>query len=297
MFPLSFGSDRRKPVSPAFASFAEQVYCPLVYSLLFGTSAWREKIERHLSSFKSNTIKIKTVGWVPNSFHMHVDGRIGILQPKNHTQKRSSRYLFSIVPAAIQQSPENSATVLPQPADPDVRDPHGTTVYPIWQPLKGFNNTESFHKYMTSAYPERGLSLNFPRPLYEIPERLVYRSKTGEVLVHDSHVSGEEVGCQVIHAEANPCPDRYLYVFDFYNVCYEGQKGRKSEDIPQELILEQMRALSSLRLPCKERLDDVKAVVERLREGDEVTKYPHFAATETFARLLEAIETCASLCG
>ena len=140
-------------------------------------------MKRHLSSFKSNTIKIKTKGWVPNSFHMHVDGRIGLLQSKNYTQKRSSRYLFSIVPSAI-ESASTSATIQSPPSDPDVRDPHGTTVYPIWQPLKGFTNTDSFHKYMASVYPERGLSLSFPRPLYELPERLCYRSKVSGAASH-----------------------------------------------------------------------------------------------------------------
>ena len=95
------------------------------------------------------------------------------------------------------------------------------------------------------------------------------------MLVHDSHVSDREEGCQIIHAEANPCPDRYLYVFDFYNICFEGQKGKKSEDVPQELILEQMKALSSVGDACQKRLQDVKTVVAKLRERN-LEKYPSF---------------------
>eukprot|EP01052_Picozoa_sp_SAG31_P039862 SAG31_NODE_5625_length_2417_cov_1.578947_1_plen_139_part_00 len=109
---------------------------------------------------------------------------------------------------------------------------------------------DQFHRYMNTIYPERGLPAGLPRPLYEIPEELIYRSKSGEVLVHRSHVpAGGIEGCQPIHAEANPwsmtlafrcatlsqqfltpaafflssnSPDRYLFVFDFVNIIANG---------------------------------------------------------------------------
>lgn len=49
---------------------------------------------------------------------------------------------------------------------------YGCTVYPLWQPLRGFNNNHEFHSYMSTIYPERGLRAGLPRPLYEIPGRI-----------------------------------------------------------------------------------------------------------------------------
>eukprot|EP01052_Picozoa_sp_SAG31_P039863 SAG31_NODE_5625_length_2417_cov_1.578947_2_plen_336_part_00 len=106
VFPSSFGSDRRKPVSALMMEYAEAIYCPVIYSLLFGIGGWRQ-IRKHLLSFKANTIKVcETTGDIDgaNIFHMHLDGRIGILQPRNYTQKHSSRLLFSVVPDALRST-------------------------------------------------------------------------------------------------------------------------------------------------------------------------------------------------
>ena len=62
-----------------------------------------------------------------------------------------------------------------------------------------------------------------------------------------------------------------------------------------QLILEQMRALSNLQASCKERMDDVEAVVKALKKEVNFDEFPGFPP-ETLDRLLEAIETCASAC-
>ena len=39
-----------------------------------------------------------------NVFHMHIDGKIGVLQERNHTQCRMNRLLFSIVSGSAEHS-------------------------------------------------------------------------------------------------------------------------------------------------------------------------------------------------
>ena len=43
VFPSTFGSDRRKPVTPEFQAFCEAVYWPLINALLFGRAGWRQR--------------------------------------------------------------------------------------------------------------------------------------------------------------------------------------------------------------------------------------------------------------
>eukprot|EP00041_Stephanoeca_diplocostata_P014436 m.262016 g.262016 ORF g.262016 m.262016 type:complete len:398 (+) comp19697_c0_seq38:699-1892(+) len=274
-----------------------------------------------------------------NIFHMHLDGRIGKLQPKNKMERHSSRFLFSIVPEqlgdgacfrSLEHSSDNAAASANVPTEDDnghvcnsvahegdhnatsqtstrvgvcstsrpstevtraapdsnnhnntgsedpsscvttipiskgVRNGYGCTVYPIWQPIGGFHNNNEFHAYMKQRYPERALALGLPRPLYEIPEHLLYRAQPGEVLVHKSHA---EPGLpQPIHAEANPCPDRYLYVLDFYNIINRSEdRLLPSSEVPEARILEQMGALSdATSARYAQRLLDVRVLGETL---------------------------------
>ena len=57
MFPKTYGSDRRKPVSARFQEFCEAVYWPLVNALLFGLEGWQQ-VRPHLTAFKVNTLQI-----------------------------------------------------------------------------------------------------------------------------------------------------------------------------------------------------------------------------------------------
>ena len=47
VLPSTFGSDRRKPVAPAFQSFCEDIFWPVMNALLFGSS-WPE-LRPHLA--------------------------------------------------------------------------------------------------------------------------------------------------------------------------------------------------------------------------------------------------------
>ena len=166
-------------------------------------------------------------------FHMHVDMKIGVLEPRNYTQKHGSRLLFSIVPEAIEEGADAKAPEF------------GTTVYPLWQPRAGFRNNHEFHNYMMKTYSECGIeNSGLPRPHYIIEENLVYRAITGEVLINKSHADHKQ--CQPIHAEPNPCPDRYLFVFDFKNLIRKDASGNilPSDEIPEEKILEYMNPLA-----------------------------------------------------
>eukprot|EP01050_Picozoa_sp_SAG11_P029265 SAG11_NODE_8172_length_1052_cov_1.072403_2_plen_145_part_00 len=144
---------------------------------------------------------------------MHIDGKIGklfwirlhvgygcsieanvsagMLEENNHMQQHMSRLLFSVVTGALGDIQNAGAAE------------HRTTAYPIWQPRVGFSNNHEFHSYMHSLYPDRGLeNSGLPRPHYEIPEELIWRARTGEVLWHNSHA--DDSGPQPIHAEPNP---------------------------------------------------------------------------------------------
>ena len=191
--------DRRKPVTDEFQAWFETVYCPIFLALLYG-EGW-DSIHDHFSQFKACTIKVCQFGetfYGKNVFHMHVDMKIGVLEPRNYTQKHGSRLLFSIVPEAIEEGADAKAPEF------------GTTVYPLWQPRAGFRNNHEFHNYMMKTYSECGIeNSGLPRPHYIIEENLVYRAITGEVLINKSHADHKQ--CQPIHAEPNPCPDRYLF--------------------------------------------------------------------------------------
>ena len=252
--------------SRPFQAYCDRVYSRVIWTLMFGRAGW-EAIRPHLSSFKANTIKVcETTGFHgENVFHMHLDGKIGLLQANNQSQKKTIRLLFSIVPGAFVM--DTVGGVNPDKARGDGTAAagsgsallaHGCTVYPVWQLQAGFRNNAEFHRYMVGRYHECGLSTGLPRPLYVIPEPLVYRATSGEVLVHKSHADAQAP--QPIHAEANPCrecclaphaplpsswlpevapwchgacmsmltstfvdlgvytADRYLFVFDFANI-------------------------------------------------------------------------------
>lgn len=50
--------------------------------MIFGSKAYETEIKEHVSQFKSCTIKVTesdTVFYGDNVFHMHIDGKIGML--------------------------------------------------------------------------------------------------------------------------------------------------------------------------------------------------------------------------
>eukprot|EP00049_Salpingoeca_infusionum_P019134 m.360386 g.360386 ORF g.360386 m.360386 type:complete len:396 (+) comp19017_c0_seq1:62-1249(+) len=239
MFRNGFPSkDERKPVAEQFQEYLEAVYCPIIWTMLFGEAGW-ESIRKHWSQFKSCTIKVTESGMAygDNVFHMHIDGKIGMKEPRNHTQRHMSRLLFSVV------SDVGSGKVSAEEADSDPYR-YGTTNYLVWQPRKGFGSNHQFHTYMQSLYVERGLeNAGLPRPHYEVPEDILYRAKSGEVFINRSHAD-PEYGCQPIHSEPNPCPDRHFFAFDWKNLPGTG-RANPSVDIPEDEIIRHMRCLGS----------------------------------------------------
>jgi len=258
MFRNGFPSkDLRKPCTDVFQEYCEAVYCPILFAMLYG-SGWHE-IQQHWSQFKSCTIKVSESAdfWGENIFHMHIDGKIGLLQKNNHSQSRMSRMLFSIVTDTLDQEVDVSAYE------------YGTTVYPLWQPKVGFKSNHQFHNYMQQQYYECGLeNSGLPRPHYRIPEELVYRATAGEVLWHDSHVANCHItGPQPIHAEPNPCPDRHLFVFDWKNLIHQDASGKylPSDAIPMESIMQHFSVLAEWNTPLlKARLAEVVQVATEL---------------------------------
>jgi len=273
-------------------AYCDGVYSRVMWTLLFGRAGW-EAIRPHLSSFKANTIKVcETTGFHgENVFHMHLDGKIGLVQANNQAQKKTIRLLFSIVRGA--ENAGNVSTTKVQGGGGSASVVHGCTVYPVWQYRAGFRNNAEFHRYMTGRYRECGPSTGLPRSLYVIPEPLVYRAISGEVLVHKSHADAH--GPQPIHAEANPCPDRYLFVFDFANIITRtvdkwGKAGPTSVKIPEAAILDQIRALTDCSAAAfQQRLADVAEVAEELLSG-EADKYPDgHAAVEGVLRAVNEL--------
>lgn len=259
MFRNGFSGDERKPVTETFQQYCEEFYCPILWTLLFGEAGW-EDVRNHWAQFKSCTIKVSESApsfYGHNIFHMHIDGKIGMLEPKNYSQRRMSRLLFSIVKPVVRgEVPPGEA------ADCSNAKLYGTTVYPVWQPCVGFRNNHEFHNYMQTWYNECGLENDgLPRPHYEIPEELLYRARTGEVLVHKSHAS-KEYGPQPIHSEPNPCPDRHLYVFDWNNVPGKPTANGKlspSIEVPEDRIIEYMSVLGDVSTHSfKKRLQEVR---------------------------------------
>lgn len=350
--------DERKPVVDRFHRFCEEVYCPLLWTLLFGSAGWAA-FRPHWAQFKSCTIKVRAnpvqiavlvmTGWyiaqshapplprgwsaqrwqlctpschpawrpyrctgylspaesrnailrvgsahtgalrvlpdcrqkaflthvlvsIPvvsvqvcesgmaygdNIFHMHIDGKIGLLEPRNHTQRHMTRLLFSIVTDVG----AGRVPLVAAAADPRA---YGVTNYPVWQPRRGFASNHAFHVYMQAYYLERGLeNTGLPRPHYEIPESLLYRACSGEVLMHRTH-SDTAYGCQPIHSEPNPCPDRHLYVFDWNNIPGSGP-GKPSVEVPEVEIAAAMSPLGDASSPAyAARLEDTAALARDL---------------------------------
>jgi len=270
--------DVRKPIAEDFQQYLEDIYRPILFALLFGE--WWEELRDHWHTFKSCTIKVSESAdfYGDNIFHMHIDGKIGLLEKKNYSQKHASRLLFSIVTEALDDV-ENSTALK-----------YGTTVYPIWQPKVGFRNNKEFHKYMQALYLDRGLeNSGLPRPHYEMPEELVYRAVPGEVLLHKTHAEPDLP--QPIHAEPNPCPDRHLYVFDWNNLIHKKEGTNKylpSTEVPEAAILKSMKPLADSSSPLfKQRLSLVGDTARGLLERADQYQGGRHAVEE----LLEQIQT------
>mmetsp|Transcript_15399 Transcript_15399/g.25141 ORF Transcript_15399/g.25141 Transcript_15399/m.25141 type:complete len:415 (+) Transcript_15399:35-1279(+) len=242
MFRNGFQSgDVRKPTTDVFQQYWLDIYVPIMFTMLYGSGdADSETIRKQIVKFKSCSIKVceDTPFYGESKFHMHIDGKVGITQEKNFSQRRWSRLLFSIVTDAL-DDPENATAYK-----------YGTTVYPIWQPRVGFANNHEFHRYMHSKYTDVGLdNSGLPRPHYAISEDLVYRATPGQVLYHPTHVDKKTP--QAIHSEPNPCPDRHLFVFDFTNTVHKSDTGKylPCTPIPEELILKHLNVLSDTSNP------------------------------------------------
>ena len=104
VFPKTYGSDRRKPVTARFQDFCEAFYWPLVNTLLFGVEGW-EQVQPHLTAFKVNTLQISADEFYygQDIYHFHLDHKIGRLEPKDQMQKQTMRVIFSTVPAALRR--------------------------------------------------------------------------------------------------------------------------------------------------------------------------------------------------
>ena len=274
VLPSTFGSDRRKPVTPAFQSFCETVFWPLMNALLFGPLVWPE-LRPHLTCFKVNTLRISEDEpyYGQPVYHFHLDHRIGPLAPKDQTQKRTMRMIFSVVPDATSRDANGDVHALPNAA-------FDSTIYLRQQPPGGFASNAGLHEYLTRRFPERGLASNRERPLYEVNDDELYRAVPGEVLVHHSHPG------RPIHAETNPCPrGRGLYVLDWSDIahverddasCADGADGGKGK-----------RAACRV-LPCtRTPLPAILGAMRVLQDG------PGSAAF--CARLAEVAETAQSL--
>lgn len=226
VFPKTFGSDRRKPVTPEFQGFSEELFWPLLNALLFGNRGWSE-VRRHLTSVKLNSLRISEDEPYYNRpiYHFHLDHKIGQREPKDENQQRTMRMIFSTVPAALRRESgggdegENGG---PRARWRAVDAPHfDSTVYLRVQPSRGFHSYDELHRYLSTRFPERGLSAQRERPLYEVDDSELYRARPGEVLTHHSHPGSP------VHAETNPCPEgRCLYVLDWSdrrNLVYEDE--------------------------------------------------------------------------
>ena len=275
VFPKTFGSDRRKPVAPAFQDFCEEVYWPVVNALLFGVGdVWTSIIRPHLTSFKLNFLRISEDEFYYNQpiYHFHLDHKIGKLEPKDENQIRTMRLIFSTCPGALEEeeaapapaaaatTPNASVDAIIDAADASIdvaaaaataaaaasRSPWDSTVYLKWQPPSGFHGQNAFHEYMTRRFPEVGLSKGRERPLYAVADDELYRAKPGEICIHRSHPGVP------IHAETNPCPEgRCLYVLDWADLRNLTHKPNGKVDkvlpstrMPTSAILSQMRVLA-----------------------------------------------------
>ncbi|KAL1503555.1 hypothetical protein AB1Y20_012034 [Prymnesium parvum] len=243
VFPKTFGSERRKPIAPAFQDFCEAVYWPLFNALLFG-DGW-PAVAEHLTSLKLNTLRISEDEFYYGLpiYHFHLDHKIGKLEPKDETQRRTMRLIFSTVPGALRSASDGGV-------EQEEHARHDSTVYLTRQPRHGFHHNDELHRYLCQRFPERGLSRGRDRPLYEVSDVCLYRAKPGEVLTHGSHPG------LPIHAETNPCPEgRCLYVLDWADirrVVYDESdlKGKKVQKVlpctrvPKPTILGLIRVLA-----------------------------------------------------
>lgn len=220
VFPHSFGSARRKKIKSAFQLYTEAVFFPVIVNILFGENM-KDVIKTHLMSFKVSTIIVGMdadyYGAGKDIYHMHLDNKVGTIQPKNKSQKRKYRMVFSI---PLPETPEDSEW----------------TVYLKNQRKKPFDSQRDFHGYMKSRYVDWGTTNGKSRPLYSIPDSDVFRAKGGEVFVHPSHVSNASGFCQPIHSEPNPCPPRILFTIDFQDVVVKTGKKYSVTRVPIEAI-------------------------------------------------------------
>lgn len=230
VMPASFGSARRKPVTCAFQRFCDDHYMPLLTTFLFG--ARYDRFAAHLFALKVSTLPIGAdeCYYGRPIYHMHLDHRIGTPTPKDKTQVKSARVLFSTVRDDDRKPVANA----------------GTTVYLRRQPSRGFARQADFHRYMADTYPERGHAQGLKRPLYEVRE--------GD----QSHPGVP------IHAEANPCPQgRCLYVIDVRDDVQLSSGGRfaRRTDLPLDEMIVAMAVLDD------EDSDAFRARVRQLREA------------------------------
>lgn len=236
IFPDSFGSARRKPVTEEFQKYGETIFYPILKTLIFGKEGWKN-IEKHSMTTKINTIKYSedTDYYGKNIYHMHLDNKIGMPNLKDKTQIQKIRVIFSIVPESIDNGNDTENTN------------YQSTVYLKSQPIPGFFKQDKFHEYMGKRYDVLQDTL---RPLYIIPDNEVCRAKPGEILVHYSHPG------YPIHAEANPCPDRTLYAFDFQDI-----PGTR---IPTKYIVDCMQVLESPSDEYNKRLEDTVEIAKHI---------------------------------
>ena len=192
VLPRTFGSDRRKPVTPEFQAYCEEIFWPLFNALFFGTIDW-QLVAPHLTSFKINTLRISESEFYYNEpiYHFHLDHKIGRFAPKDENQIRTMRMIFSIVPGSTREVPSAASK---EDGRPETRQfeqvadsRYDSTVYLRRQPPHGFHHNDELHQYLQTRFPERGLSRDRERPLYEVGDPELYRAKPGEVLTHHSH--------------------------------------------------------------------------------------------------------------
>lgn len=199
VFPSTFGSARRKPVSRRFQMFSETYFWPIIRVLLFG-NAMQDKLKTYMSSHKINTLVISgdEDHYGKGIYHMHLDHSIGRRNMRDMMQRQMFRILFSTVPSAVSQND----SFFVQHDCPE----HDSTVYLKMQPTDGIRSVSDMHSWLQERYEECGISRNKLRPLYAVPTDDIVRAKPGEVFVHASHGYGHVGAGYPIHAEANPCP-------------------------------------------------------------------------------------------
>ena len=201
VFPNSFGSARRKPVTPQFQKFAEDYFWPIMCLVLFGRQGWQE-MQPFLLAHKVNTLVIgEDEDYYGQSiYHLHIDGHVGKMS-NDMMQRRRYRFLVSFVPSSTEE------------------DLRGSTVYLREQPKNGCASVKYMHKWASEHFEECGLSRGNRRPLYKVHDTGVFRAAPGDVFVHASHGYGTIGAAFPIHAEANPCPNgRVYHAIDFDDI-------------------------------------------------------------------------------